>query len=152
MTQQNTAPGTRAHGALASLGRALASSGAATRIALSAALALAVGVFGALGMRAAERLAARAMAERRRAWRAQLRASRLTRRMLGMDAYRQLRREGALPVKSTLYPNRTYLVPLRTTPSGARILVLENGRAIGGLCSRPREVLPDPEEALTHIM
>jgi len=69
-----------------------------------------------------------------------------------MAAYRQLRREGALPVKSTLYPNRTYLVPLRTTPSGARILVLENGRAIGGLCSRPREVLPDPEEALTHIL
>jgi hypothetical protein len=28
---------------------------------------------------------------------------------------------------------------------------LEHGRAIGGLCLRPREPLPDPEEALTHI-
>jgi hypothetical protein len=81
-----------------------------------------------------------------------VRASRLTRRVLGYAAYRQLRRDGFLPVRSTVYPNRTYQVPLRTTPSGARILVLENDRPIGGLCLRPREPLPDPEEALTHIL
>ena len=69
-----------------------------------------------------------------------------------MDAYRRLRREGALPVESTVYPNRTYLVPLRTTPSGARILVLQGGKPIGGLCLRPREPLPDPEEALAQIL
>src|SRR5213080_2353536 len=52
-------------GALAVLliGLARAPSGASTRIALSAALAVAVGLFGAFGMRAAGRLAARAMAE-----------------------------------------------------------------------------------------
>jgi choline dehydrogenase-like flavoprotein len=33
-----------------------------------------------------------------------------------------------------------------------RILVLERGRPIGGLCVRPREPLPDPEEALSHIL
>lgn len=89
---------------------------------------------------------------RREAWLAQLRASRLTRRMLGYAAYKQLRRDGFLPVRSLIYPNRTYQVPLRTTPSGARILVLENDRPIGGLCLRPRLPLPDPEEALTHIL
>lgn len=89
---------------------------------------------------------------RRQAWYAQIRASRLTRRMLGYAAYRQLRREGALPVPSGLHPSRTYLVPIRTTPSGARILVLEGQRPIGGLCLRPRQPLPDPEEALAHIM
>jgi hypothetical protein len=89
---------------------------------------------------------------RRAAWQATLRASRLTRRMLGYPAYRQLRRDGFLPVRSTIHPNRTYQVPLRTTPSGARILVLEHDRPIGGLCLRPREPLPDPEEALTHIL
>jgi hypothetical protein len=89
---------------------------------------------------------------RREAWQAHLRASRLTRRMLGYAAYQQLRRDGFLPVKSTIHPNRTYQVPLRTTPSGARILVLEGERPIGGLCLRPREPLPDPEEALTHIL
>jgi hypothetical protein len=89
---------------------------------------------------------------RREAWLAQLRASRLTRRMLGYAAYKQLRRDGFLPVRSKIYPDRTYQVPLRTTPSGARILVLENDRPIGGLCLRPREPLPDPEEALTHIL
>lgn len=94
----------------------------------------------------------RAMHARRAAWHAQLRAARLTRRMLGYQAYRQLRREGALPVASTIYPGRTYLVPIRTTPSGARILVLQGERPIGGLCLRPREPLPDPEEALTHIL
>jgi hypothetical protein len=88
----------------------------------------------------------------RQTWYAQIRASRLTRRMLGYDAYRQLRREGALPVRSGLHPSRTYLVPIRTTPSGARILVLEGQRPIGGLCLRPRQPLPDPEEALAHIM
>jgi threonine/homoserine/homoserine lactone efflux protein len=89
---------------------------------------------------------------RRQAWYAQIRASRLTRRMLGYPAYRQLRRDGALPVKSLIHPNRTYLVPIRTTPSGARILVLDGERPIGGLCLRPRQPLPDPEEALTHIL
>jgi hypothetical protein len=89
---------------------------------------------------------------RREAWLAQIRASRLTRRMIGYPAYRQLRRDGFLPVCSAIYPNRTYQVPLRTTPSGARILVLENDRPIGGLCLRPRQPLPDPEEALTHIL
>jgi hypothetical protein len=72
--------------------------------------------------------------------------------MLGYAAYRQLRRDGALPVKSTVFPGRTYLVPIRTTPSGARILVLEGDRPIGGLCLRPRQPLPDPEEALAHIL
>jgi threonine/homoserine/homoserine lactone efflux protein len=89
---------------------------------------------------------------RRQAWYAQIRAARLTRRMIGYPAYRQLRRDGALPVKSLLHPNRTYLVPIRTTPSGARILVLDGERPIGGLCLRPRQPLPDPEEALTHIL
>jgi hypothetical protein len=90
--------------------------------------------------------------ERRAAWHAQIRASRLTRRMLGYRAYRQLRRDGALPVESTIHPGRRYLVPIRTTPSGARILVMDGDRPIGGLCSRPRQPLPDPEEALTHIL
>lgn len=89
---------------------------------------------------------------RRVAWQAQLRASRLTRRMLGYAAYKQLRRDGFLAVRSTIHPHRTYRVPIRTTPSGARILVLEHDRPIGGLCLRPREPLPDPEEALTHIL
>jgi len=89
---------------------------------------------------------------RRAAWHAQIRASRLTRRMIGYRAYRQLRRDGALPVESTLHPGRRYLVPIRTTPSGARILVMDGERPIGGLCLRPRQPLPDPEEALTHIL
>lgn len=90
--------------------------------------------------------------ERRAAWHAQIRASRLTRRMIGYRAYRQLRRDGALPVDSTIHPGRRYLVPIRTTPSGARILVLDGERPVGGLCLRPRQPLPDPEEALTHIL
>lgn len=90
--------------------------------------------------------------ERRAAWHAQIRASRLTRRMIGYRAYRQLRRDGALPVESTIHPGRRYLVPIRTTPSGARILVMDGERPIGGLCLRPRQPLPDPEEALTHIL
>lgn len=97
-------------------------------------------------------LTARGFTERHQAWQATLRASRLTRRMLGYDDYRRLKRDGALPVPSTLYPGRVYLVPLRTTPAGARILVLERERPIGGLCLRPREPLPDPEEALAHIL
>ncbi len=116
---------------------------------LLAVASVAIGV-GALIL--SERTLLRAAAERRRAFYAQLRASRLTRRMLGAEDYRTLRREGALPVQSGLYPGRVYLVPLRTTPSGARILVLESGRPIGGLCLRPREPLPDPEEALAHIL
>jgi hypothetical protein len=113
--------------------------------------AVAVAAAGALALVNAERAVVRAAAARRTAWLAQVRAARLTRRILGLDAYRRLRRDGALPEPSRLYPGRTYLVPLRTTPAGARILVLEHGRAIGGLCLRPREPLPDPEEALTHI-
>jgi hypothetical protein len=97
------------------------------------------------GIRAAAR-------DRRAAWHAQIRASRLTRRMIGYRAYRQLRRDGALPVESTIHPGRRYLVPIRTTPSGARILVLDGERPIGGLCLRPRQPLPDPEEALAHIL
>ena len=100
----------------------------------------------------AARCVVRVANERRQGWYARIRASRLTRRMLGYAAYRQLRRDGALPVKSGLHPNRTYLVPIRTTPSGARILVLDGERPIGGLCLRPRQPLPDPEEALTHIL
>lgn len=115
-------------------------------------LALVVAGVGVGAMRLAARVVPRAAAERRARWHAQLRASRLTRRMLGGDAYRQLRRDGALPVDSTLHQDRVYLVPLRTTPSGARILVLQGGRPIGGLCLRPREPLPDPEEALAHIL
>jgi hypothetical protein len=116
---------------------------------LTAAAAVAIGIWSLLFV---ERAVLRAARARRRDWYAQLRASRLTRRMIGYPAYRQLRRDGVLPVKSTVYPNRTYLVPMRTTPSGARILVLEQDRPIGGLCLRPREPLPDPEEALTHIL
>jgi hypothetical protein len=104
------------------------------------------------GRRTAEDVTWRMVRGRREAWMAQLRASRLTRRMIGYPAYKQLRRDGFLPVKSTVHPHRTYRVPLRTTPSGARILVLEHDRPIGGLCLRPREPLPDPEEALTHIL
>jgi hypothetical protein len=116
---------------------------------LTAVVALALGVWSLLFV---ERAVLGSAQARRRDWYAQLRASRLTRRMIGYPAYRQLRREGALPIKSAVYPNRTYLVPIRTTPSGARILVLEHDRPIGGLCLRPREPLPDPEEALTHIL
>ena len=115
-----------------------------------AALAVAAAGFWAYGF--AGSAVSRAASARRQAWYAQIRASRLTRRMLGYAAYRQLRRDGALPVQSGLHPRRTYLVPLRTTPSGARILVLEGERPIGGLCLRPRQPLPDPEEALAHIM
>lgn len=99
-----------------------------------------------------QRLTKHAFSERRQVWQATLRASRLTRRMLGYDDYRRLKRDGALPVPSTLYPGRVYLVPLRTTPAGARVLVLERERPVGGLCLRPREPLPDPEEALAHIL
>lgn len=109
-------------------------------------------VIGAWVMGYVERTVLGMVAARRKAWYAQIRAARLTRRMIGYAAYRQLRRDGALPVKSTVHPHRTYLVPIRTTPSGARILVLEHDRPIGGLCLRPREPLPDPEEALTHIL
>jgi hypothetical protein len=116
---------------------------------LTAAVAVALGVW---LLRSVERAVLHTAQARRRDWYAQLRASRLTRRMIGYPAYRQLRRDGALPIKSSVYPNRTYLVPIRTTPSGARILVLEHDRPIGGLCLRPREPLPDPEEALTHIL
>lgn len=104
------------------------------------------------GRRTGEDLAWRLAHDRREAWLAQVRASRLTRRMIGYAAYKQLRRDRFLPVKSTVHPNRTYQIPLRTTPSGARILVLDGDRPIGGLCLRPREPLPDPEEALTHIL
>jgi hypothetical protein len=104
------------------------------------------------GRRTAEDVTWRMVSGRREAWLAQLRASRLTRRMIGYPAYKQLRRDGFLAVKSTVFPQRVYRVPLRTTPSGARILVLEHDRPIGGLCLRPREPLPDPEEALTHIL
>lgn len=104
------------------------------------------------GRRTAEDVVWRMVRGRREAWLAQLRASRLTRRMIGYPAYKQLRRDGFLAVKSTVFPQRVYRVPLRTTPSGARILVLEHDRPIGGLCLRPREPLPDPEEALTHIL
>ena len=119
---------------------------------LGAGLAILVVGAGLATLQEVERAALRIAAARRETWLAQLRASRLTRRMLGMEAYRQLRRDRSLPVESRLYPGRTYLVPLRTTPSGARILVLERGRPIGGLCVRPREPLPDPEEALSHIL
>lgn len=116
-------------------------------------LAAAVGLAAGLkALHAATSAIHRIANEQRRGWHAQLRASRLTRRMIGMAAYRQLRRDGSLPVRSALFPQRTYLIPIRTTPSGARILVLENDRPIGGLCLRPREPLPDPEEALTHIL
>ncbi len=104
------------------------------------------------GRRTGQELAWRLAHDRRAAWLAQIRASRLTRRMIGYAAYKQLRRDGFLPVKSTVHANRTYQIPLRTTPSGARILVLDGDRPIGGLCLRPREPLPDPEEALTHIL
>ncbi len=122
--------------------------------------ALALGVVVALlaagsGLWAGARVAREihALGRARRAdWHAQIRASRLTRRMLGYRAYRQLRRDGALPVDSTIHPGRRYLVPIRTTPSGARILVMDGERPIGGLCLRPRQPLPDPEEALTHIL
>ena len=140
---------------------ALLTIGLATRaLPLSLPFALALGLVVALlatgsGLWAGARVEReiRALArDRRAAWHAQIRASRLTRRMLGYRAYRQLRRDGALPVESTIHPGRRYLVPIRTTPSGARILVMDGERPIGGLCLRPRQPLPDPEEALTHIM
>jgi len=130
------------------------------RMPLALPLALVLGVVVALlavigGLWAGARVerAIRAAARvRRAAWHAQIRASRLTRRMIGYRAYRQLRCDGALPVESTIHPGRRYLVPIRTTPSGARILVMDGERPIGGLCLRPRQPLPDPEEALTHIL
>ena len=122
----------------------------ATVLAAIAAALVAASGFAAHGF--AETVVMRAAQAQRQAWYAQIRASRLTRRMLGYAAYRQLRRDGALPVPSGLHPKRTYLVPIRTTPSGARILVLDGERPIGGLCLRPRQPLPDPEEALAHIM
>ena len=112
-------------------------------------LAIGGGLWAGASVERAIRTVAR---ERRAAWHAQIRASRLTRRMIGYRAYRQLRRDGALPVESTIHPGRRYLVPIRTTPSGARILVMDGERAVGGLCLRPRQPLPDPEEALTHIL
>lgn len=123
-------------------------------LAWGVALLLAIGT-ATLGHAATRRAIAavrREVAAQRQGWYAQIRASRLTRRMLGYPAYRQLRRDGALPIKSGVFPGRTYLVPIRTTPSGARILVLDGERPVGGLCLRPREPLPDPEEALTHIL
>lgn len=114
--------------------------------------AILVAVVGGWSSSFASGAVSRAASARRQGWYAQIRASRLTRRMIGYTAYRQLRRDGALPVKSLVHPNRTYLVPIRTTPSGARILVLDGERPIGGLCLRPRQPLPDPEEALAHIL
>ena len=114
--------------------------------------ALAIPLAARWGRRTGQVLARRLAHDRRAAWLAQVRASRLTRRMIGYAAYKQLRRDGFLSLKSTVHPNRTYQIPLRTTPSGARILVLDGDRPIGGLCLRPREPLPDPEEALTHIL
>ena len=94
-----------------------------------------------------------AVVQGRRAWWATaLRAARLTRRTLGAGAYRQLCATGHIRVASTLYPGRHYLVPRRTSPSGARVLVEEHGRVIGGLCLRPREPLPDPEEVVAHVL
>ena len=90
--------------------------------------------------------------DRHRWWSASLRAARLTRRTLGLGSYRQLCRAGHIRVASTLYPVRVYLVPRRTSPSGARVLVEERGRVIGGLCLRPREPLPDPEEVVAHVL
>jgi hypothetical protein len=93
-----------------------------------------------------------AVAQRRQWWQASLRAARLTRRTLGLGVYRQLCRTGFIRVLSPLYPGRTYLVPRRTSPSGARVLIEERGRVIGGLCLRPRQPLPDPEEAVAHVL
>ncbi len=115
-------------------------------------IALAIMLVGDRVYRAVVALVRQRVVAQQQEWAARLRAARLTRRMLGYAAYRQLRRDGALPVPSQLHPHRTYLVPMRTTPSGARILVLENERPIGGLCLRPRQPLPDPEEALAHIL
>ncbi len=149
----------RLHGALGAL--ALLAVGLAARaLPLPLPFALALGVVVALvatgsglwtGARVAREIHVLGRA-RRADWHAQIRASRLTRRMLGYRAYQQLRRDGALPVDSTVHPGRRYLVPIRTTPSGARILVMDGERPIGGLCLRPRQPLPDPEEALTHIL
>jgi hypothetical protein len=97
-------------------------------------------------------LLATADQERRRWWQASLRASRLTRRTLGLGIYRQLCRTGFVRVLSAVYPGRVYLVPRRTSPSGARVLVEERGQVIGGLCLRPREPLPDPEEVVAHVL
>lgn len=149
----------RFYGALGALGVGVVAAGAALSarpLAITAIVAVvaavAVPLAGHLARRWAQDAAWRLVRGRRTAWLAQIRASRLTRRMIGYAAYRQLRRDGFLPVRSTIYPDRIYRVPLRTTPSGARILVLDRDRPVGGLCLRPREPLPDPEEALTHIL
>jgi hypothetical protein len=93
-----------------------------------------------------------AVEQRRQWWQASLRAARLTRRTLGLGVYRQLCRTGFIRVLSPLHPGRTYLVPRRTSPSGARVLIEEHGRVVGGLCLRPRQPLPDPEEAVAHVL
>jgi hypothetical protein len=90
--------------------------------------------------------------QRRAWWHAALRAARLTRRTLGPGLYRQLSRDGYIRLPSTLYPGRVYRVPRRTSPSGARVLVEEHGQVIGGLCLRPRQPLPDPEEVVAHVL
>jgi hypothetical protein len=105
-----------------------------------------------LPARLADGLAATLLAERRRWWHASLRAARLTRRTIGLGVYQQLCRTGFVRVLSALYPGRVYLVPRRTSPSGARVLVEEHGRVVGGLCLRPRQPLPDPEEVVAHVL
>jgi hypothetical protein len=103
-------------------------------------------------VRLADTLLVTLSAQRRQWWQASLRAARLTRRTLGLGVYRQLCRDGFVRVRSVLYPGRTYLVPRRTSPSGARVLVEEHGCVIGGLCLRPRQPLPDPEEVVAHVL
>lgn len=105
-----------------------------------------------LPVRLADALLVMLSTQRRQWWRASLRAARLTRRMLGLSLYRQLCRDGFIRVLSGQYPGRTYLVPRRTSPSGARVLIEERGRVVGGLCLRPWQPLPDPEEVVAHVL
>ncbi|MCC6626596.1 MAG: hypothetical protein IT340_04240 [Chloroflexi bacterium] len=113
--------------------------------------ALALGAL-VLPARLATGLAETILAERRQWWQTSLRAARLTRRTIGLGVYRQLCRTGFIRVLSAGYPGRVYLVPRRTSPSGARVLVEEHGHVIGGLCLRPRQPLPDPEEVVAHVL
>lgn len=113
------------------------------------AVALALGI---LPARLADGLTNLLGGERRQWWQASLRAARLTRRTIGLGAYRQLCRTGFVRILSPLHPGRTYLVPRRTSPAGARVLVEEHGHIIGGLCLRPRQPLPDPEEVVAHVL
>jgi hypothetical protein len=77
----------------------------------------------------------------------------LTRRMIGYTAYRQLRRDGALPVKSLVHPkpHLSRADPHHAVRSADLWCWMANARSAASACARASP-LPDPEEALAHIL